>query len=320
MRRVAARFPPLVVCACLWGGPAAAQGGEAPIAALAIRFAAMTAVTGYEQAMVDTLLALLPGSARDRAGNAVVGGGPRPRRLVACALDEPGWVVGGVRPDGWLTLRRSPGRPAPLRDQQLEGARVTVHGRRGAVPGVVAVRSIHLTRGRDDHASGPFTSDSALVDLGAESAEEAARLGVGVLSVVTLAKRPHRYGRDLLAAPHAGRRAACAALLQAVRSAGSGDAVVAFTVEGELGGRGLATLGRERGPFGETLLVGADPGAAGTLVDAPDPAHGAAVAGVGRVRRLSLPVRYPGSPVETVSLADAQALAGRLAEWLRSGR
>ena len=36
---------------------------------LAIRFSGMTAVTGYEQAMTDSLLALVPGSTRDRMGN-----------------------------------------------------------------------------------------------------------------------------------------------------------------------------------------------------------------------------------------------------------
>ena len=36
---------------------------------LSVRFAGMTAVTGYEQSMTDSLLALLPGSSRDRIGN-----------------------------------------------------------------------------------------------------------------------------------------------------------------------------------------------------------------------------------------------------------
>src|ERR671937_163843 len=72
---------------------------------LAMRLAGMTAVTGYEQAMVDTLLILLPGSRRDRAGNAVLAlGSGEPRRLAACPLDETGFVVGRIRPDGWLTL------------------------------------------------------------------------------------------------------------------------------------------------------------------------------------------------------------------------
>src|SRR2546430_4789747 len=36
---------------------------------LAVRFAGMTAVTGLERAMTDSLTALLPGSTRDRVGN-----------------------------------------------------------------------------------------------------------------------------------------------------------------------------------------------------------------------------------------------------------
>ena len=201
--------------------PVEAQASAA--AELALRLAGMTAVTGYEQAMVDTLLSLLPGAQRDRAGNAVLTfGSGAPRRLAACPLDETGFAVGRLRPDGWLTLRRSPARigpPGPLFDQQLEGQRVTVFGSRGAVPAVVAVRSVHLTRGRGPLAQEPFTVDDAYVDVGAGSDRQAAALGVAVLNPVALAKRPHRYGSDRFAAPWAGRRAACAALLGAARDA-----------------------------------------------------------------------------------------------------
>jgi putative aminopeptidase FrvX len=109
----------------------------------------MTAVTGLEQAMTDSLLALLPGSTRDRAGNVTLTlGQGAPKRLLHCPLDEVGYVVGNITSEGYLLLRRV-GAPAyPLFDQELEGHRVTVFGARGAVPGVVAVRSTHLTRGR----------------------------------------------------------------------------------------------------------------------------------------------------------------------------
>ena len=129
--------------------PGSGQREEAEVSDLAFRLASLSAVTGYERALVDTVLRLLPGSARDRAGNAYLTlGGGSGGRLVVCPLDEPGYVIGGIREDGYLTLRRVPGRVAPLFDQQLEGHRVTIQGRRGPVPGVVAVRSIHLTRGR----------------------------------------------------------------------------------------------------------------------------------------------------------------------------
>jgi hypothetical protein len=133
---------------------------------------------------------------------------------------------------------------------------------------------------------------------------------VGVLSVVTLAKRPHRYGTGLVAAPAAGRRAACAALLDAARSVRAPGATVAFVVEQELRQRGLSTLAHERGPFAETLLVD---GQGGVDTDAGLP-------GLGPVRRLSLPVRYPGSPVETVALADVARLRGELLARLEAAR
>src|SRR5205814_1315639 len=80
--------------------------------------------------------------------------------------------------------------------QELEGHRVTVFGTRSAVPGVVAVRSTHLTRGRvATGAPDPvFTVDNAYVDVGASSAAEVQALGIAVLAPVSLAKRPQLHG------------------------------------------------------------------------------------------------------------------------------
>jgi putative aminopeptidase FrvX len=302
----------------------AAQSPSKSDADLVLRLAGMTAVTGYEQAMADTLLTLLPGATRDRAGNVVlVRGSGAPRRLAACLMDETGYVVGRVRPDGYLTLRRSPATDAPISplfDQQLEGQRVTVFGRHGPIPGVVAVRSVHLTRGRvTTAASGeaPFSVDQALVDVGATSDSTVAGLGVGVLTPVALAKRPHRYGADRVAAPWAGRRAACAALLTAARApAGKhkGTTVIAFVAQQRLGARGLLALATARGPFDQTHVADAA-GAPPQLAGRDPPA--APLAALGRVERWDLPVAYLGTPVESVALHDVERLSGTIAAWLR---
>ena len=279
-------------------------------APLAVRLAGMTAVTGFEARTVDSILTLLPGAIRDRAGSAVLRlGRGAPARLVACPLDEPGYVVGGMRDDGWLTLHRVPGRVPPLVDQQLEGQRVTVWGTRGAVPAVVGVRSTHLTRGRTA-AEGPFTADAAYVDVGAATRAQAAAAGVALLAPVALTKRPHLYGDSLLAAPVAGRRGGCAALIAAARDArpASGTTVVAFVVEQNLSRRGLLTAMHEYGPFTETLLVDPD---TSTVRDAGD---------LGTVVRERAAVRYAGTPLETVSLHDVTALAGRLRQWIGGDR
>ncbi len=265
-----------------------AQGGGG-VAGLAVRLASMTAITGYEQAMGDSLLALLPGSERDRLGDVtLVRGTGAPRRLATCALDEVGYVVGGVTDAGYLTLRRVGARFSyALFDQQLEGQRVTVFGTRGAVPGVVAVRSVHLTRGRAA-VDAPFTVDNAYVDVGATSRAEAEALGIAVLAPVARAKRPMLYGNRLLAAPVAGRRAACAALAAAAlaRPHVRGTVVVAFTVQSLYAGNaGLAAVKALRGPFEE-------------------------------IKEATLTSRYPDTVVETVSLAEAEALEQQLVSWM----
>ncbi len=294
-------------------GPAYAQE---PLADLAGRLAGMSAPVGYEAAAADSIATLLPGARRDRAGNVILrpaSGGAR--RLVACPLDEPGWVVGGVRDDGYLTVRRLPGRVPPLFDQHLEGHRVTLFGKRGPVPGVVAVRSTHLTRGRTvDEA--PFTSDQAFIDVGARTADEARALGVGITTPITAAKQPHRYGTSLLAAPVAGRRAACAALVRAALAQSRRAATVAFVVEQGLGARGLLTAVNESGPFAEVLVIDGGDGQDALMISADTVRFGESRQAV---TRWTLRTRFGGTPVETVDLGDAAELERRLVAWLRGG-
>jgi endoglucanase len=262
---------------------------------LAVRFARMTAVTGYEQAMTDSLLALLPGSTRDRIGNVTLTlGRGAPKRLLNCPLDEIGYAVGNITDDGYLLLRRVGGglRLSPVFDQQLEGQRVTLFGRRGAVPGVVAVRSTHLTRGRPTGAEGPFSVDNAYVDVGATSRDEVTALGLGVLTPVSLTKRPHRYGNRLLAAPNAGRRSACAALAAAALSKPRvrGTVVVAFTVQSLYADTaGLKAVQNLQGPFEVTRMV--------TLIS-----------------------EYRETAAETVALRDVDALVADLVRWIGGGQ
>jgi putative aminopeptidase len=284
-----------------------------PLAQLATRLASLSAVSGYEQALADTLLRLLPGSRRDRAGDVVLSlGQGEPRTLVACPMDEAGYVVGGIRPDGWLTLRRVGPAPSPLFDQQLEGQRITVLGGMGPVPGVVGVRSVHLTRGRPPAGEAPFSVDQAYLDIGARSAAEVRARGVELLSPVTLEKRPHHYGADLIAAPVMGRRAACAALLEAAHAAAAphGTTVIAFLVEQNFTRRGLLTVGHERGPFVASYLVDGGPPPRAPVSDSTL---------FGPVRSLSLATRYPGTPVESVSLAELQALETQVLRTIEAG-
>lgn len=271
------------VAVILFLRPLAAQSLDS----LALRFAGFTTVSGYEQAVSDSLLALFPGATRDRLGDvSVTLGTGSPRRLVSCPLDEAGYAVGGITSEGYLTLHREGRVSSPLFEQQLEGHRVTVFGSTGPIPGVVGVRSVHLTRGR---AAGdaPFTADDAYVDIGATSASEASARGVRMLSVVALARTAHRYG-DGIAAPASGRHVACAALAAALLSHPrvAGSVLASFTTESLQGGNpGLSAVIALKGPFADTLTA-------------------------------VLPVKYRDTAAETVMLSEARALEERLVKWI----
>ncbi len=261
--------------------------------ALTTRLSTMTAVSGYESALADSVQRLLPGSTRDRLGDVILTlGSGEPRRLAYCGLDEPGYVVGNITGDGFLRLRREgTGREtSPLFDQQIEGQRVTVWGRRGGIPGVVAVRSVHLTRGRSAGADQLFTVDDAWVDVGVSSRAQAESLGILVLSPVALTKRPTRYGPNdgLLAGPFVGRRAACAALLDAASGSPKvqGTVVVAFAVQTlQPGQPGVTALTALHGPFRET-------------------------------KEATVPASFDETTVETVALDAIRSEATALRTWL----
>jgi putative aminopeptidase FrvX len=303
----------------LVAGIPAQLAGQAPaLDALSRRLMSIPAPLGYESALADSIAGLLQGRgevSRDRAGNVVlkVGRGS-PERLVACPMDEPGWVVGGMRDDGYLTIRRLPGSMPRDADERLEGQRITLLGSKGLVPGVVGVRSIHLTRGRSS-ASDRFTFDDAYVDVGARSADEARALGLDNTTPLVLEKRPHAYGEGLLAAPEAGARAACAALVRAAMSSQlRGTVTVAFVVEQRLSARGLRSIIHERGPFADVLLLGAADSIGNTVA-----ADSVRMSEAGRIERWRIRVRHQGTPVETVSMSDAAAMETRLAAWIRGG-
>jgi putative aminopeptidase FrvX len=321
----------------------------------------IAAVAGREQAAAaflrERLGRGLPARS-DALGNLTVTlGSGRPRRLVACPLGEPGFVVRRIDGDGYLRLAAAdPDHPAGAPWQQAhEGQLVWVAGGRGDVPGVVAARSIHL-QPRAGPAAPPFTIADAFVDVGAEDAAQAAELGIRALDPVFLDRRPARLAGGLIAGPAAGHKAACLAAAGAARrfraAPGKGTVVFAWTAGGPAQRAGVDRLLRERGPFSELVLLGGDGCGSQSQVGrepagpGPAPASGLVAAGswpVGRlagvhvvpyqaprlrldetalyparITCLGVAARYPGTAVETVAVTDLERLTAALLRLLGS--
>jgi putative aminopeptidase FrvX len=223
----------------------------------------MPAVTGHEQALsralVDALKDFHP--ATDNLANVYVTvGSGAPHRLIATAIDEPGYVVSEITADGYLRVQRLPqAAPNPVFDALNFAQPIIVVTRSGKeVSGVFAGLSVHLSPGRPNPPKMNNVED-LYVDIGAKTGEEVRAAGVDILDPIAPKQGVIALGDSGSAGPGTGERTACQALLRVLErirdSKASGTTTVAFVTQQWLGGRGLNRLLTEIHPD-EMVLVG----------------------------------------------------------------
>jgi putative aminopeptidase FrvX len=288
-----------------------AQNG--PTAATILRsWIALDAPPGWEHLATDTIQQAMPGWKRDALGNLILRkGSGGPRRVVACGLDRPGYAVTEITETGYLRLREAgAGRQHPLWTQFHEGQRVRVLTRGGAVPAVAVVKSTHLQRGRS--ANAPVTTlDDLWVDVGATSKADVRRLGIEMLDPVVRESAGWSYS-DFVAGHLAGVRVGCAAVAAAASGpVTSGETIFLLTTLRSFGYDGLEAALRSLGRVDQVTLVDQSAETANSSVaqrKVEKPGYLPESTGLTSLTILSARVRYPGSLVESVHLADADAL------------
>ncbi|HEY3770080.1 MAG TPA: hypothetical protein VGN44_15510, partial [Candidatus Angelobacter sp.] len=157
------------------------------------------AVSGYEQAVGKKIVARLKdmpqkydaapfGIKTDNLGNVTVTiGSGEPKRLVVAPIDEPGFVVSGITPDGYLTLQRLPqGGNLPLFNELHAAQPMKLQTAKGEwISGAMSGVSIHLQPQRQ-HPPSMADLDNMFLDVGATSAAQARAGGADVLSPVAI--------------------------------------------------------------------------------------------------------------------------------------
>jgi putative aminopeptidase FrvX len=245
-----------------------------------------------------------------------------PRRVVACSLDDGGYVVSAITDDGYLRLHNpASGRTHPLWDQFHEGQRIRVRTARGWVPGVVAVRSTHLWRRRAADEA-PASLENFFVDVGARSRRDAEALGIALLDGVSRDWSDWRFS-DLVAGPHAGARAGCAAVAAAAQTTPpKGETIFLLAAQGSFDHAGLsaelATLGTvDSVTIVDPVLAHADTGAAGEQLARRTPAPAElqlpSNVKIGSLTAVGVRTYYRGSLVESISADDATELFAQVA-------
>src|SRR5262249_7422648 len=104
------------------------DGSESTRAALA-SWVALDGPPGWEKLWNDSVIKAMPGWQRDELGNLIMHKGTgSPRRVVACAMDRPGFAVTEITDKGYLRLREAGNtqRAHPLWVQFHEGQRIRV--------------------------------------------------------------------------------------------------------------------------------------------------------------------------------------------------
>jgi putative aminopeptidase len=271
-----------------------AQAGKASTAPRDLQgdvrqFVATPAIPGYENELVRILQSKLAAfhPAADNIGDLTVTiGSGAPRRLIVAPIDEPGFVVSEIAPDGYLRVQRLPqfGLP-PIFNALYSAQPVKVRTSGGKwIDGVVAGLSVHLQPG---HTSPPKSDDleNLYVDIGATSAAEVRRAGVDLLSPIVVNRQLGDLGYDKIAGASVADRLGAAALIDLLRNADAskiqGTLTVAFVVQQWTGARGLQRI-LSTNQFDEMIYVG-------RLLP------GGPIAGAENVRRA--PRREPGSGV-----------------------
>ena len=143
---------------------------------------ALHGVSGFEQALVhyfqQRVGRLADAVEVDRYGNVTAtrrGRQERPRLMISAHLDEIGFIVKGIEPDGFLRFDRLGGTA----DALLPSRRVSVSGHFG----VIGAKAGHLQSAEEQARAA--TIGDMYIDVGAPSAADVAAMGIRVGDPVT---------------------------------------------------------------------------------------------------------------------------------------
>jgi putative aminopeptidase FrvX len=266
----------------------AAAAGAADLKTITRELLAIPSTTGSEDILAARIRGLLPKGLpveTDGLGSIAVrlGEGQDPI-LVLAALDGYGHMVGGITPEGVLTLDRPVAPPHARFDGFLLGQPVIISTSKGPVQGVVAQPAMHLlTPERRKLLVDGFSLETACVDIGVRSAEEARAKGVELLDPVTYPAVFTELAGDHWAAPSLGLKAGAAGLVAAAeemtgRSVAGGAILVwaaqtKFTARGR-GPRPAIGAVRAKAKWRTARAIIVDVIAAGTADGSPAPGHG----------------------------------------------
>lgn len=179
----------------------------------------ISALSGVEEEMIafmkSQMARYLSDVRVDKLGNVIgrkEGSDPgAPKVMVSAHMDEVGFMVRKVEPDGFVRLTRVGGIP----EKSLPAQRVVLRGAKGDVFGVIGPKSHHLTPPEEKFKVVPI--HELYVDIGVRSKLEVEAMGISAGTPVTYHGFFQEMPGDQIAGKALDDRAGCFALLQVLR-------------------------------------------------------------------------------------------------------
>lgn len=177
----------------------------------------LRAPSGYEKEMAYRMRGLFTASGGetriDRAGNVIAKfagtSADGPVVMVYAHMDQLGFIVRHIEPDGFLRIDRLGGVPVKV----LPSLKLSVRTTSGAwLPGVIGAKSHHASTAEEKTKVDPI--ESLYVDIGARSAAEARGLGIEIGCPCVYEPSFEKLHGETVCGTSADNRGGCACLAQ----------------------------------------------------------------------------------------------------------
>lgn len=178
-------------------------------------------LSGHEEPVAAYLRAALDGLGlshrTDRLGNLIVtvpGDPDKPSVMVFTHMDQLGFFVRKIEPDGLIRVERMGG----VSERAMAAQEVVLSGTKGPVPGIIMNKAHHATAPEEKYKV--LTTPEIRIDTGHGSKAAVEAAGVRIGTPVTYAGRVIELAGDRIAGTSVDDRAGCAVLLELARQRG----------------------------------------------------------------------------------------------------
>jgi len=201
-------------------------------------------VTGREEEVRNLMIKLLKPYADkivvDKLENVIAikkGKKGAPKVMLAAHMDEVGLMVKLISKEGFLQFAKMGG----IDDRILLAQKVIVYTEKGVLPGIIGSKPPHIQK--EEERKKIMAYDELFIDIGAESREDAAKMGVKVGDAVGFDVKYAEIGKDVAIGKAFDDRIGCTVMIETMKQLEKTECTICAvgTVQEEVGLRGAAT-------------------------------------------------------------------------------